>query len=100
MEITYKQRLIKHIEALEKSYDNIILILMEDLEFDEDTGKLELKDFQKKIYAEGLDKSSATADALLERIKVKQTELEELDNPNLHKEVKEDKGNLLSNRLK
>ena len=79
MDTTYKDRLTKHIEALEKSCDNLIEILNEDVEKDEE-GKIKLKDLQKKTFAEGISKSAETATALLLMIKEKKTELEGLDN--------------------
>lgn len=80
MALDYEQRLEKHIEALEKSYDNIILMLKEDIEKTDD-GKIKLKDSQRKVYAEGILKASETADSIIKQIKSKQQELDKIRNP-------------------
>ena len=76
---SYKQQLKTHIKALEKGYENIIEILNEDVDRNDDD-EITLKDDKIKAYADGVSKSAQTADELLERIKVKKTELEELEN--------------------
>ncbi|QQV91511.1 hypothetical protein M1M25_gp075 [Tenacibaculum phage Gundel_1] len=75
----YKQQLKDHITALEKGYDNLILILKEDVEKD-DEGKIALKDDKIKSYADGILKAAQASDDFLLRIKTKKTELEELEN--------------------
>ena len=61
------ERLETHIEALQKSYDNMILILNQDVEKD-DKGDVKLKDTQKRIFAEGTMKVAESADSLLSMI--------------------------------
>lgn len=75
MEFSYKLKLEKHIQALEKAYKNIIDVLNEDIDI------VLLKDEKIKVYAEGQLKSADTADALLQKIKEKKEELEALNNP-------------------
>tara|TARA_R100000781_G_scaffold114332_3_gene84863 strand:+ start:2737 stop:3069 length:333 start_codon:yes stop_codon:yes gene_type:complete len=75
-----KKRIKRHIEALEKSYENLIIILNEDIEKDEETGKVKLKDAQKKVFAEGIMKASEAATSLIKMITDKKKELKELDN--------------------
>lgn len=84
-----KERLKSHIKALETAYDNMITILNDEPEKDEQ-GNIKLKDTQKKVYAEGVQKSSETASNLLDMIVKKQQELEELEKkPKDKEEVKE-----------
>lgn len=99
MATNYKERLISHIEALDVSYENIIQMLNEEIEVDEDTGKVKLKDAQRKLYAEGILKSSETAEALLRQIKIKQAELDEINEVKKIK-IEEEKEKGLSSRLK
>lgn len=75
MEFSYKLKLEKHIQALEKAYKNIIDVLNEDIDI------ALLRDEKIKVYAEGQLKSADTADALLQKIKEKKEELELLKNP-------------------
>ena len=75
------KRLEKHISALEKSYDNIIEMLNEDIERDDESGKIKLKDAQRKVFSEGIAKASETADSLLKMITLKYKELNDLKNP-------------------
>jgi GH35 family endo-1,4-beta-xylanase len=75
------ERLENHISALETSYENIIAVLNEEIDKDDETGKVKLKDNQKKVFAEGIQKSSETADNLLKMINLRYKELEELKNP-------------------
>jgi hypothetical protein len=84
----------KHISALETSYENIIMVLNEEIDTDDETGKVKLKDNQKKIFAEGIQKSSETADNLLKMINLRYKELEELKNPPKEVEVGEKKGDV------
>ena len=81
----YIERLEAHISALEKSYDNVIMVLNEDVDKDKD-GKVKLRDSQIKVYAEGVAKSSETANSLLIMIKDKYDELDRLKNPDKHKD--------------
>lgn len=74
----YKQKLEKHIEALEKAYDNLIEVLNEDVDKDDESNKIKLKDHQVKVYAEGVQKASETANSLLAMIKSKTDELDGL----------------------
>jgi len=69
-------RIQKHIDALNKSYDNIILLLSEDIETEPENGKIKLKDTQRKVYAEGIDRSATTASNLLQMITQKEDEIE------------------------
>lgn len=79
-----KERLVKLIEALEKSYDNLIDILNKDIDKsdkEDDKDEIKLKDTQTKVYAEGIQKASETACNLLEMITTKQAELDKLNKP-------------------
>lgn len=78
MELNYEEKLKSHITALESSYDKIISILNEDLDKDDESGKLKIKDSQLKTYAEGVSKLVESADDILSRIKVKNDELSKL----------------------
>ena len=74
-------RLKRHIEVLTKSYDNIILVMDDDLEMEKDkdgkeTDQFALKDDKIKIFAEGVKKSAETLDFLFSEITKKQAELE------------------------
>lgn len=75
----YREKLKKHIEALEKAYDNLVEILNEDVDKDDESNKIKLKDHQIKVYAEGVQKSAETANSLLDMIKAKKLELESLN---------------------
>lgn len=81
MDTDYKERLEKHIKALDTAYENIIAILEEDIEKETKDGdkKVKLKDSQIKVYSEGIEKAAKTADYLLNQIKSKQLELDELN---------------------
>lgn len=85
MDNSYKERLKKHIEALETAYDNVIVVLNEDIKKD-DKGDIKIKDTQKKIFAEGIDKLSNTADDLMKKIKESRNELDKLNKPKPKKE--------------
>lgn len=92
------KRLESHIEALEKSYENIIQMLNEDIEVNKETEKVALKDSQRKVYAEGIQKSAETANSLLQMIDQKTLELEAIKNeskktPKQEKEIQENKVN-------
>ena len=90
---TYKEKLIEHIEALDKSYDNVITLLKDDLETDVE-GNISIKDDKKKTFAEGVLKLSEASDYLLKKIKEKTEELDEINKKPNNKEVvrKESKG--------
>lgn len=77
---SYKQQLKEHIEALENGYKNTLLILNEDPDKDEETEEILLSDDKIKSYIDGILKAGQAADDFLSRIKVKKTELEELEN--------------------
>lgn len=81
----YEKRLARHIKALDIAYENIILILEEDVEkkTDKKDGeeKIALKDAQIKTYAEGIKKAVETANYILAEIKVKQDEYDKLGVP-------------------
>lgn len=81
MATNHKERLSTHIKALEKSYDNIMLLLQQDIDKDEKTSEVKLKDSQIEIYAKGILKCSETSDYLLNQIKIKQEELDKLNSP-------------------
>lgn len=74
---SYEEQLESHIEALEKGYDNTILLLNDDLDTN-DNDEITLKDDKKKTFAEGVLKLAQTADQLISMIKVKKDELEKL----------------------
>lgn len=100
----YKERLIRHIEALDNAYENIISVLEEELETVQKEGeeeKIALKDEKIKTYAEGLEKATKTANYILSEIKIKEEELDKINNKK-NVEVPESKeGNSkLSDRLK
>ena len=100
---SYKEKLKEHIEALEKGYDNTILLLNDDLDKNDDD-EITLKDDKKKTFAEGVLKLAQTADQLISMIKIKREELEELENPKTREEKKEetkqeDKNYLLEKHL-
>lgn len=86
---SYKEKLKEHIEALEKGYDNTILLLNDDLDKNDDD-EITLKDDKKKTFAEGVLKLAQTADQLISMIKIKREELEELENPKTREEKKEE----------
>lgn len=75
------ERLETHLRVLNKSYDNIISVMEEDVEKkkDKDTEKetIALKDDKIKTYAEGIKKSAETLDFLFKEITLKEKELEE-----------------------
>lgn len=77
MDNDYTVKLERHIEALDKAYNNLIDILLEDVAKDDDDN-VKLKDTQRKNFAEGIQKASETANNLLAMIKEKQTELDVL----------------------
>lgn len=93
---TYKEKLIEHIKALNKSYDNVILLLNDDLEKDESTNKVSMKDDKKKTFAEGVLKLGEASEYLLKKIKEKNEELDALnkksDNDTPRKESKGEHG--------
>lgn len=96
---TYKEKLTEHIEALDKSYDNVITLLKDDLETDSE-GNVSIKDDKKKTFAEGVLKLSEASDYLLKKIKEKTEELDEINNKKSNgKEVvrKESKGDHVMN---
>lgn len=70
-----KNRIEKHIKALEKSYDNVITVLQEEVKKDKD-GKVKLKDTQKRLFSEGIKTAAETATYLLDLINQKQAELD------------------------
>ena len=72
--------LIKHIEVLEKAYENIVKVMSEDVEMEEtDEGqKVALKDEKIKTYAEGIRKSGETLNFLFEQLEIKRKELADL----------------------
>jgi len=83
IEFNYKDRIIKHIEALTKAYDNIIDVLNQDLKKkdskdDKSEEEFALKDAQIKTYADGILKASEAADKLLDQIRLKYIQLENL----------------------
>tara|TARA_R110000772_G_scaffold35637_11_gene85861 strand:+ start:1989 stop:2303 length:315 start_codon:yes stop_codon:yes gene_type:complete len=81
MENDYTEKLKKHIEVLEKGYDNLVLVLGEDVEMEEDeegNKSVKLKDDKIKTYADGIDKASDALDKQLGRIKSKKEELKKL----------------------
>jgi hypothetical protein len=75
---TYKVKLIEHIEGLNKSYDNVILLLNDDLEKD-DEDNVTMKDDKKKTFAEGVMKLGEASEYLLNKIKEKNEELDSLN---------------------
>lgn len=81
----YEARLIRHIDALDVAYENIITILEEKIEMKKDEKTeietVKLNDDKIKTYAEGILKASETADKLLGQIKLKQDELFKIQNP-------------------
>ncbi|MFK5981451.1 MAG: hypothetical protein QM499_00940 [Flavobacteriaceae bacterium] len=82
------KQLVAHIKALQKGYDNILLLLSEDIKMvvKDDVESIALKDDKIKTYADGIDKLSESLDKQRDRIKVKQAELLKLQNPEKHKE--------------
>lgn len=103
----YKEQLKEHIEALENQYVSIINLLNDPLDTDEESGKIKLKDSQRKVYAEGVLKIVETADSIIERIGIKKEELNKLNNtvesPKLNKDqevVQQTSHSNLGNRLK
>ena len=94
MDSNYKERLERHIKALDTAYENIIKILEEDVKTENEVGnveKIKLKDYQIKVYSEGIEKAAKTADYLLNEIKNKQIELDELNKGSDDKKVPEEK---------
>ena len=95
MDTDYKKRLERHIKALDTAYENIIALLEEDIKKETKDGdeKIKLKDYQIKVYSEGIEKTAKTADYLLNEIKSKQIELDELNKKSdgEEKEEKEEK---------
>jgi len=98
-----------HIEALEVAYSNVIAILKRELEseFEEQEEsseeeepapvqkKRKVSETQIKTYVTGLGEAADVADALLEKIQTKYSQLEKLENPK-----DESGGTQLSDRLK
>lgn len=80
MDNSYEKRLKKHISSLETAYDNVVSVLNEDLKKDENDN-LKIKDTEKKIYAEGIDKLASTADDLIKKIRDSKNELIKLKKP-------------------
>tara|TARA_R110000851_G_scaffold159563_1_gene302808 strand:- start:8181 stop:8531 length:351 start_codon:yes stop_codon:yes gene_type:complete len=93
MEKDYIQQEIKdmkrHIEVLQKVYNNLILVLDEDVKTIEKDGveEIELKDDKIAIYVNGIDKGSDALDKQLARIKVKKEELKKLEDAQKPKET-------------
>lgn len=84
LDVKYKDRLIRHIKALDNAYENIIAVLEEDIKVTKKEGEADqiaLKDDKIKSYADGLEKATKTANYLLEEIKLKQEELDKILNP-------------------
>lgn len=79
MKVSKKLRLQNHIKALNKSYENIISILNQDLEEDDD-GESNVRGDKVKIFSQGIDEASTTAENILSKIEKKEQELEESDN--------------------
>ena len=73
-----KERLNKHITALEESYGNLLLVLNKKVETD-DNGEVKLSDTKKRLYSEGVQATAETATYILDLINAKQTELDNLD---------------------
>ncbi len=95
-----KERLQKHIEALKKSYENIILILNQDIDSIEKDGvvMISLKDDKIRVYAQGQAEAMTTSNALLKEIEIKEGELRELEGKKPQEEKSESDD--LSNRIK
>jgi len=85
------KRLITHLEALNKSYDNIIEIMNSDLKKkfiedpeDKDAEKIEvnaMNEAQIKIWMQGQVEGALSSNALLKEIEDKEKELEDLQKP-------------------
>lgn len=91
---SYEEKIAKlknHIEALEKGYDNVILILNDDLETDKESGEITLKDDKKKVFVESVGKSAEIADSIFARITDKKKELEDLENSDKPQKEREQK---------
>lgn len=84
-DFNYRDRLIKHVEALTRAYDNVIEVLNQELkkkdskDDDKKDEQLALKDAQIKTYADGIMKASEAADKLLDQIRLKYIQLENLE---------------------
>lgn len=87
---SYKEQLEDHIKALEKGYDNTILLLNDDLDKN-DKDEITLKDDKKKTFAEGVLKLAQTADQLIGMIRTKKEELEDLENAKKPQQEREQK---------
>ncbi len=86
----YKERLERHIKALDTAYENIISLLEEDIKKekkDDGVEEIKLKDYQIEVYSKGIEKTAKTADYLLNEIKSKQTELDELNKKSDDKKI-------------
>lgn len=85
-----KERLEKHIKALEKGYDNLLLILNQDLEKNEDN-QVKLKDTAKEEYAKGVLKVAHTSNEVLAMINKANIDLAAISGEeNLVEEIKKE----------
>lgn len=85
------EKIKRHIEVLKKSYDNIVLVMDDDLEMstDEDGNmSVALKDDKIKIFAEGVKKCAETLDFLFNEITSKEKELQLIIDEENEEEVK------------
>lgn len=73
-----KERLQRHITALDESYGNLLLVLNKKVETD-DNGEVKLSDTKKRLYSEGVQATAETATYILDLINAKQTELDNID---------------------
>jgi hypothetical protein len=95
-------KLKKHIEVLQKSYDNIVEVMSEDVEKETDDNgntKIALKDEKIKVYAEGQRKSAETLDFLYLSIIEKQKQLDALSGIITTTPIAEKKQESLNNHL-
>ena len=102
LDVKYKDRLIRHIKALDNAYENIIAVLEEDIKVTKKEGEADqiaLKDDKIKSYADGLEKATKTANYLLEEIKLKQEELDKILNPETVIPQTQDGDSKLTDRL-
>lgn len=86
-----KAHLKKHVEVLKKSYENIVLVMEDDIETKTDEeGKetITLKDEKIKTYAEGIKKLAETLNYLYEQIGIKEKELSDLESDTVKGERK------------
>ena len=102
LNVKYKDRLIRHIKALDNAYENIISVLEEDLDVTKKEGeedRIALKDDKIKAFAEGIEKATKTANFLLEEIKLKEDELNKIDNTDTVVPQSKDGESKLTDRL-